>query len=274
MAITGKQTPRAIGRARTYTAEMRLLPLLLVSCGSPASTPPPQIAPAPMARPAAKPALLSYSIRDGQVVRLDLQHERIERIAGIPTLPDADDVSSLALIDDHLIACQREQDGERLLLVIDLQRKTVETKRRPCEALASDGTRIWVRRSLMEQQLVVYTGLGALLEDRVASEHPAPHPTSRLGTGGDRLFAAWHSADHVFAIDANGETRQLPLTGYDGWIFGIGETGGQIFVVGGWAEKGIRVFDIENGSQRRTLFASDRFNGLTMPVREVTQASR
>jgi hypothetical protein len=213
------------------------------------------------------PPLTSYSLHDGEVVRLDLRNERIEPLAGIPAIDGAREISSLALVEDHLIACQSDENSVHQLLVVGLASKRVERTQRPCEAIASDGTRIWLRPTLMEQKLVVYSGLGALLDDRPSGEQPAPHPTSRLGTGGDRLFAAWHSSDHVVAIDANGGTRELPLAKYDGWIFGVGATGGQIFVVGGWAEKGIRVFDIENGSLVRTLFASERLNGLTMPQR-------
>jgi hypothetical protein len=185
-----------------------------------------------------------------EILPVDLDAERLG--SSIGTIA-SHDVSSLGLIDGALLSCTHDRGLE----IIDLASDKREQMSRSCDGIASDGTLIWVN-SVPEQGLFEYQGLQALRDHKPSRTLPSAF-ASRLGLGEGRLLAAWHSAAEVLAVDLEtGATTPIALPDYDGWIFGLAERGDRRYVVGGWVERGIRVYDRERGNLIDTLFA-DRF---------------
>jgi hypothetical protein len=160
------------------------------------------------------------------------------------------------VIGKSLLTCSNRQ-----IQVVDLESGKREHIARDCSGATSDGRRIWVN-SPFERTLNEYRGLQALRDNTVRRTLPSVH-ASRLGRGEDRILAAWHSAAEVLAVDRRtGATTAIPLPNYDGWIFGLTEVGDKRYVVGGWVERGIRVYDRTSGALTATLFPNEFFQGL------------
>jgi hypothetical protein len=127
--------------------------------------------------------------------------------------------------------------------------------------VTSDGTRVWVN-SVREQALYEYQGLQALRDNVVSRKLPSVYAT-RLGAGEGRLLAAWHSAPEVLAVDLEtGAATPVAIPHYDGWIFGLAEREKARYILGGWVERGIRVYDRVGGELVQTLFADKFLQGL------------
>jgi hypothetical protein len=185
-----------------------------------------------------------------EILPVDLRTEKLG--AAVGTISSFD-VSSLGAIDGKLVTCAYEGGIE----IVDLSTNRSEQITRSCDGVTSDGTRIWVN-SLYDRALYEYQGLQALRDNLVSRTLPGPYAT-RLGLGEGRLLAAWHSAAEVLAVDLEtGATTPIAIPGYDGWIFGVAERDDDRYVVGGWVERGIRVYDRTSGELTNTLFA-DQF---------------
>jgi hypothetical protein len=192
-----------------------------------------------------------------EILPVDLAAETLGAPLGTIASPD---VSSLGAIDGTLVTCTHEGGIE----IIDLTTRKTERIQRACDGVTSDGTLVWVN-SVLESSLFEYQGLQALRDHDVKRRFSSVHAT-RLGVGEGRLLAAWHSAAEVLAIDLDtGAATPIPLPGYDGWIFGLAERGDQRFVLGGWVERGIRVYDRTSGALTDTLFPNQFLQGLTCP---------
>jgi hypothetical protein len=189
-----------------------------------------------------------------EIVPIDLKARKIGEPIG---MVDSHDISSLGLIDNSLVTCTHD----RGLMIIDLESGTSESIARHCDGVTSDGTRVWVN-SVFERALFEYQGLDALRANDVSRTLPSVYAT-RLGWGEGRLLAAWHSAAEVLAVDLEtGASQPIPLPDYDGWIFGLAERGDDRYVVGGWVERGIRVYDRTSGALTDTLFEDQFLQGL------------
>jgi hypothetical protein len=188
------------------------------------------------------------------ILPVDLDGERLG--ASVGTIA-SHDVSSLGLIDGALLTCTHDRGLE----IIDLATNQIEQLTRMCDGIASDGTLVWVN-SIYDQKLFEYEGLKALRDNTPSRELPSPF-ASRLGAGEGRLLAAWHSAAEVLAVDLEtGATTPIAIPDYDGWIFGLAERGNSRYILGGWVEQGIRVYDRERGGLTATLFEGRFLQGL------------
>lgn len=168
------------------------------------------------------------------------------------------DISSLGAIEGALVTCTHEGG----IGIVDLATKQSEWIARPCDGVTSDGKLVWVN-SVRDQTLYEYEGLKALRDNDVKRTLPSVYAT-RLGVGEGRLLAAWHSAAEVLAVDLDtGAATPIAIPDYDGWIFGVAERGDDRYVVGGWVERGIRVYDRDSGALTDTLFEDEFLQGLT-----------
>jgi hypothetical protein len=186
----------------------------------------------------------------GELLKIDLASGEIGPVG--TTLPFTHDISSLGLANNHLLWCESFAN----VLALDLATNEIKQVAIDCDGVTSDGQRVYVQ-SMLTQSLTEFDSLEKLLGNSPTRTLPASWAT-RIGAGEGRLLAAWHSAPEVLSIDlATGADTAIKLEGYDGWIFGLAEVGGSIYVNGGWVEQGIRVYDAA-GTLLNTL-APDRF---------------
>jgi WD40 repeat protein len=199
------------------------------------------------------------ALADNQAVTLDLEAETIT------TTPDfmlVGDVSSLGMIQDHLVACGSWNGTLQILDQITGQTTTVDL---PCEGVTTIGDKVYVQ-SLVQNSLHEYANLRALIAKTPTRALTAPY-ASRIGAGNGRLIASWHSADEILAVDLEtGASTAIPLPGYDGWIFGLFENASVRLVAGGWVETGINIYDTQSGQQVGRLFDGVSLGGLTCPT--------
>lgn len=167
------------------------------------------------------------------------------------------DISSLGAIDGALVTCSHDRGIE----IFDLATNQSEWIERACDGVTSDGKLVWVN-SVFDRALYEYDGLQALRDNVVSRTLPGVFAT-RLGRGEGRLLAAWHSAAELLAVDlATGEATPIAIPGYDGWIFGVAERGEDRYVLGGWVERGIRIYDRTSGALTDSLFEDKFLQGL------------
>jgi hypothetical protein len=189
-----------------------------------------------------------------KILPVDLDAEALGPAVGTVS---SHDIASLGTIDGDLVTCTYEGGIE----IIDLATNQKEQIGRACDGVTSDGTLVWVN-SVRDNALYEYQGLRALRDNAVNRTLPSVYASS-LGLGEGRLLAAWHSAAELLAVDLDtGATTPIPIPGYDGWIFGLAERGENRYVLGGWVERGIRVYDRTSGALIDTLFADSFLQGL------------
>jgi hypothetical protein len=197
-----------------------------------------------------------FSSSAGQVITLDL---RREEITPTPDRIEALGLSSLGLIQDHLVACARP-GPEGSVEVLDLATGFTNAIELPCDGVTAVDDKIYVQT--LTADLSEYASLRALVANEPTRTLPAPF-ASRIGAGHGRLLAAWHSDDEVLAVDLRtAATTAIHLPDYDGWIFGLYENARVRLVTGGWVEKGINVYDATSGDPIVRLFPDTWLEGL------------
>jgi hypothetical protein len=195
-----------------------------------------------------------FSSSLGQIISVDLARQTIA-----PTLDHIEsiDISSLGLIQNHLVACA-SYEGQ--IAILDLATGFTHTVEMPCTGVTAVGDRIYVQTLVTD--LREYASLRALIANQPTRILPPPY-ASRVGAGNGRLLAAWHSADEVLAVDLDtAATTPIHLPDYDGWIFGLYENARVRLVAGGWVEKGLNVYDAASGQPIARLFPDTWLEGL------------
>jgi hypothetical protein len=195
-----------------------------------------------------------FSSSLGQVITLDLQRQKI---TPTPDRIESTDLSSLGIVQNHLVACARPEGSVQIL---DLATGLTNAIEMPCDGVTAVDDKIYVQTLTVD--LREFASLRALVANQPARILPAPF-ASRIGSGHGRLLAAWHSDDEVLAVDLRtAATTAIHLPNYDGWIFGLYENARVRLVTGGWVEKGINVYDATSGAPIGRLFPDMWLEGL------------
>ena len=167
-------------------------------------------------------------------------------------------VSSIAFVGGHILFCDgnKEAGGGVKRIGLAGEKHVVEAlSNEPCEAVTADESMVWVH-SMYTQTLKGYPSMGAVSTQTASVTHSAPF-ISRLGPGQGELLGAWHSDSKVMRINRQtGLATDVPLQGYDGWIFGVSAARGERIVVSSPVVLGgsgtLHVFD-KNGKKLRKV---------------------
>jgi hypothetical protein len=166
------------------------------------------------------------------------------------TFPDPSG-ASVGWLGEVLYQCTYDEG----LVRIDLRSGARERLEMPCEAVTDhDGT------------LLVAPGYQGRIDD-LGSVYQVNGYRGLLSAGGTRLelstsnsrftahagqlYSAWHATDTIDVqdLDTGASVRQVPLEGYDGWIFGLDVTDDGRLFVAGMDDDGtlLMIFDAESG---------------------------
>ncbi|WNG49394.1 hypothetical protein F0U60_38695 [Archangium minus] len=158
--------------------------------------------------------------------------------AGVPAkIFDLYDISSLAWNGNYLYGCIYDRGLARISLVDG----SVDIAPIACQAVTSyrnglitlldyDGSNHSVLNTLVQFD----TFRNAARHVTSCTLNNRPH-ASRMATGGDRGYFAWHSTDSIetFALNRNESPQTIKLQGYNGWIMGMDATeDGRLHIVG------------------------------------------
>ena len=200
----------------------------------------------------------------GSIALVGLDSGALCAVAGsaVPSL--GSDVSSLAWRGEILYTCSYEQG----LVRTSLRDGSSRAMQVGCQAVTDYAGGLLLSDDYLET-LHLYPSLADVLGDRPAATYSFAGGYSRMATGGDTFYGAWHSTDEIVVGDlVSGETLPpLPLEGFDGWVNGMAVTSaGELVVVAGpdsgpW-QSALLFFDSATGALVRTVLVSDWLGGL------------
>ncbi len=139
-------------------------------------------------------------------------------------------VASLARLDADLFWCTRFGGMTRF----NMETGETEVSGRDCDAVTDIGGGLVVQSQPKASWPILtwYESWDAVLADDGQTVLADLHGESRIGRQDGDVIASWHSTDRVERFEiGSGLGLEVPLEGYDDWVWGLSGVGDRLFVL-------------------------------------------